>query len=273
MVQLSVLGSGSRGNAIVLSCEKGSLIVDMGFSRKELFCRMKTLGIDPSEIRAALLTHEHEDHSRGCLLFCNRLSIPLCLAGPTAAYLKRRGKLPTRVLEFEPGQEFDIAGFEISPFSVQHDAVCPVGFVIRHGSCTIGIATDLGDVNALAMQRLHGCTALILESNYDSQMLRDSNRQLYLKRRISGRHGHLDNTVAMKALEKLLTPQTSLLMLAHLSRECNRPDLVRTLFEAKLRELGRSDLRFEVLSQEFPLGPVELFDRTEEQEERGYVAI
>ena len=175
------------------------------------------------------------------------------------------------MLEFEPGQDFHIAGFEISPFAVQHDAVCPVGFVIRRGGCTVGIATDLGDVNALARQRLCDCSALILESNYDAKMLRDSDRQIYLKRRILGRHGHLDNVVALKALEELLTPRTSVLMLAHLSSECNCPELVRNLFETKLRELGRTDLRFEVLSQERPVGPVDLFDHMV-AEEYGYAA-
>ena len=135
MVKLSVLGSGSRGNALVLSCEEGAVIVDMGFSRRELRNRLERLEIDPGHLRAALLTHEHEDHSKGCRVFCNELGIPLCAAAPTADYLRRKGKLPERVLEFEPGHDFHIAGFEISPFAVQHDAVCPVGFVIRRGSC------------------------------------------------------------------------------------------------------------------------------------------
>jgi len=258
MVKLSVLGSGSRGNSLVLSSEEGALIVDMGFSRRELRCRLDRIGVDPGSIRAALLTHEHDDHSKGCRVFCNELDIPLCAAGPTANYLRRKGKLPDKVMEFEPGLGFRIAGFDIEPFAVQHDAVCPVGFVIRRDGCSIGIATDLGDVNALVMHELHDCTALVLESNYDAGMLRDSDRQLYLKRRILGRNGHLDNRVALQAIGDLLTPRTSVLMLAHLSGECNRPELVKNLFSARLRELGRSDLRFEVLSQEQPVGPVEL---------------
>ncbi len=271
MVKLSVLGSGSRGNSLILSGGEGAVIIDMGFSRRELRHRLDQLGIDPGCIRAALLTHEHDDHSKGCRVFCDELDIPLCASGPTADYLRRKGKLPGRVLEFEPGHDFHIAGFEVLPFAVQHDAVCPVGFVIRRGECSIGIATDLGDVNALTRRMLHDCTALILESNYDAKMLRDSDRQLYLKRRILGRHGHLDNAVAAEAIEELLTPRTALLMLAHLSGECNCPNLVRNLFEAKLRELGREDLRFEVLSQEQPIGPVELFS-TLISEELGYAA-
>ena len=254
MVCLSALGSGSRGNALVLSSPDGALIVDVGFSRREVRTRMERLGLDPCRLRAALLTHEHDDHSRGCRVFCDELNIPLCTASPTAEYLRRRGKLPGRVLEFEPGCEFQIGGFEVEPFAVQHDAVAPVGFVVRREGVKIGIATDLGNVNMLAMQRLEDCDALVLESNYDFQMLRDSDRQLYLKRRILGRHGHLDNV----ALGTLLTARTRLLLLAHLSSECNSVELVRRLFEARLAELGRTDIEFGIIEQDAPLGSFEL---------------
>ena len=141
---------------------------------------------------------------------------------------------------------------------MQHDAVAPVGFVIRRDGLKIGIATDLGNVNMLAMQRLTDCDALVLESNYDFQMLRDSDRQLYLKRRILGRHGHLDNVAACEALGTLLTERTRLLLLAHLSSECNSVDLVRRLFEARLAELGRTDVEFGIIEQDHPLGSFEL---------------
>ncbi len=254
MIRLSALGSGSRGNALILSSEEGAVIVDIGFSRREVQNRMKLLGLDPARLRAALLTHEHDDHSKGCRVFCDALDIPLCASALTANYLRKKGKLPGRVLEFEPGGEFQIAGFEIDPFAVQHDAVNPVGFVIRRGGVKIGIATDLGDVNMLAMQRLSDCDALVLESNYDAKMLRDSDRQLYLKRRILGRHGHLDNVAACAALGRLLSPRTRLLLLAHLSSECNSCELVRKLFSARLAELGRTDIEFGIIEQDRPLG-------------------
>ena len=246
MVCLSALGSGSRGNALVLSSPDGALIVDVGFSRREVRTRMERLGLDPCRLRAALLTHEHDDHSRGCRVFCDELNIPLCTASPTAEYLRRRGKLPGRVLEFEPGCEFQIGGFEVEPFAVQHDAVAPVGFVVRREGVKIGIATDLGNVNMLAMQRLEDCDALVLESNYDFQML------------ILGRHGHLDNVAACEALGTLLTARTRLLLLAHLSSECNSVELVRRLFEARLAELGRTDIEFGIIEQDAPLGSFEL---------------
>ena len=146
----------------------------------------------------------------------------------------------------------------MEPFAVQHDAVAPVGFVVRREGVKIGIATDLGNVNMLAMQRLEDCDALVLESNYDFQMLRDSDRQLYLKRRILGRHGHLDNVAACEALGTLLTARTRLLLLAHLSSECNSVELVRRLFEARLAELGRTDIEFGIIEQDHPLGTFEL---------------
>ena len=260
MVRISALGGGSKGNSLVLSCENESIIVDIGFSKKETCCRLQALGINAGEIKAALLTHEHNDHSKGCRVFCNEFDIPLCTTSLTADYLRKKGNLPLRVLEFEPGQAFSIAGFEIEPFAVQHDAVNPVGFVIRRCGLKIGIATDLGDINKLVMQRLKECDALVLESNYDAQMLRDSDRQLYLKRRILGRQGHLDNKIACAALEELLAPRTKLLLLTHLSSECNSRDIVQPLFERRLEELGRLDVTFGIIEQERPLGSFELFE-------------
>ena len=256
MVKLCALGSGSRGNALVLTGGDGSaIIVDVGFSRRETHGRMRRVEVDPGTLRAALLTHEHDDHSKGCRVFCDELNIPLCTASLTADYLRKKGKLPARVLEFEPGTDFQIGGFEVSPFLVQHDAVEPVGFVIRRDGVKIGIATDLGDVNALAFQRLCDCDALVLESNYDRQMLRDSDRQLYLKRRILGRHGHLDNLAALAALDRLLTARTRVLLLAHLSSECNSRELVQSLFAERLRELGREDIHLAIIAQDEPLEP------------------
>lgn len=254
MVKLGVLGSGSRGNALVVSSESGAVIVDVGFSRREIRSRMEQLHLNPERLDAALLTHEHDDHAKGCRVFCDELGIPLCTAPETARCLRRKGKLPERVIEFEPGCEFSAGGFDISPFAVQHDAVNPVGFLLRHDGVKIGIATDLGSVNMLALQRLNDCDALILESNYDERMLRDSDRELYLKRRILGRHGHLDNRDALAALDGLLTRRTRLLLLAHLSSECNSPDLVEHLFTERLREMGRGDITFGVIPQERPLG-------------------
>ena len=253
MVRLGVLGSGSDGNSIVLVDGDGNaLLVDAGFSRREILSRLGRLGVAPERLTGMLLTHEHSDHSCGCRVLCDTLHLPLYTTYGTASYLMKRHRLPGRVLTFEPGSPFMLEGFEITPFPVRHDAEEPVGFVIGAENLRVGIATDLGEVNATARRSLHGCDALVLESNYDFGMLRDSNRQLYLKRRIYSRIGHLDNTMTASSLAELVTRRTELLLLAHISRECNTYDLALHTAEAELQSLGRTDIRVCALRQEEP---------------------
>ncbi len=266
MVRLGALGSGSGGNALVLSGRSGSIIVDIGFSKKEMCRRLDALQLQPERIQAALLTHEHDDHSKGCRVFCNGFAIPLYATSLTVGFLRQRGKLPERVMEFEPGSQFKIGEFQVEPFAVQHDAINPVGFVIYCEGMKIGIATDLGCLNQLAIQRLRDCDALVLESNYDVEMLINSQRQLMLKRRIMGRNGHLGNVDACSALNILLTPRTKVLLMAHLSRECNSDKIVRSLVENRLKELGRQDIKFDIILQDEPLGNLVLNSKTEPEQ-------
>jgi len=260
MLRFSALGSGSSGNAFVIADETGGLIIDLGFSRKELLRRMTLAGVPDHCLCAAAITHEHDDHTKGCRVFCDDLGIPLYASLRTTAMLDRKGKLPHQVRAFEPGTPFLVGDLEVEPFSVQHDAVEPVGFVIRNQEYKIGLATDLGEVNRLALQRLRDCDMLVLESNYDQEMLRNSDRELRLKRRIAGRSGHLDNLAACAALEQLLTPRTRVLLLAHVSRECNTPDIARECCRRKLAALGREDVRIEVIPRDEPLGTFTLRD-------------
>ncbi|QSH42017.1 MBL fold metallo-hydrolase [Lentisphaerota bacterium ZTH] len=255
---ITALGSGSRGNAFVVHSPDGNLLIDAGFSRKELVKRLEHTGISPDSIAALLLTHEHEDHSKGCRVFCDQLKIPACMTFGTEEYLRnhKSRKLPSNVMKFAPGTVFELAGLKINPFAVQHDAVDPVGFVIEHGSCKVGFASDLGAVNSLARQRLSDCDMLVLESNYDQDMLRASDRQFYLKKRIMGRHGHLNNVDAMEALPLLLSEKTRLLYLVHISSECNCYDLVRRLGTETLDSINRNDILFKVVEQDTPVQTV-----------------
>ena len=253
MLKIGVLGSGSSGNSIVLVDADGkALLVDAGFSRREILARLGRLGVAPERLTGMLLTHEHSDHSCGCRVLCDTLGLPLYTTYGTASCLMHHHALPNRVLTFEPGNSFMLGGFEVAGFPVRHDAEEPVGFIIGSGGMRVGIATDLGEVNAAARRALRDCDALVLESNYDFQMLRDSNRQLYLKRRINSRVGHLDNTMAASSLAELVTKRTELLLLAHISRECNTYDLALHTAESMLAKLGRSDIRVCALRQEEP---------------------
>ncbi|MCP3965795.1 MAG: MBL fold metallo-hydrolase [Lentisphaerae bacterium] len=259
---ITALGSGSRGNSFVVHSPEGNILIDAGFSRKELIKRMEHTGIDPASIAALLLTHEHEDHSKGCRVFCDQMKIPACMTFGTREYLQKKqdekkiAKLPSSIEVFNPGTPFEIVGLKITPFAVQHDAVDPVGFVIEHGSCRIGFASDLGAVNSLAKLRLTDCDMLVLESNYDQDMLRSSDRQYYLKKRIMGRHGHLNNVDAMEALPTLLSEKTKLLYLVHISSECNCYELVRKLGTETLENIKRNDILFKVVEQDTPIQTV-----------------
>lgn len=239
-LKICTLGSGSKGNSFVISSDRfGSLLVDAGFSAKQMDAKLDAAGITPDSINAVLLTHDHDDHSHGCKVFCNRHKIPLYCSFQTAHYLNGKDKLPDKVIEFEAGDNFDVSGFNISAFAVQHDAIDPVGFRIKCASREIGIATDLGEINALCCQRLKCCHALILESNYDKEMLYASDRTLHLKRRIAGRMGHLDNNDALAALAELLDENSSFLMFVHVSNDCNCYDFVEQNLSQRLKEINR----------------------------------
>ena len=250
-VFFSSLGSGSDGNSYFIDTPDGALLVDQGFSRRELFDRMTRAQCDPSRLKGALLTHGHGDHARGARVFCDACNLPLYTTMATAATLAKQGNLPKLVRTFEPGAEFEVAGFEIRSFALPHD-VDTVGFHIGCGNVSIGIATDLGCAGESVKRQLVDCNALVLESNYDREMLMNSPRSLTLKRRICGFQGHLDNVTAAELLGELLGDHTGLLLLAHVSRECNAPELLREFCRKKLRELHRDDLFFDILRQDEP---------------------
>ena len=249
-LNICALGSGSKGNAFALSsAEHGTLLIDAGFNAKQMEIKLNAAQIDISSINAVLLTHDHDDHSHGCRVFCDKHDIPLYCSFRTAHYLNGKKKLPSRVVQFEAGDNFDIRGFNISAFAVQHDAIDPVGFRIRCHNREIGIATDLGEINSLCRQRLKSCHALMLESNYDKEMLYASDRALYLKRRIASHMGHLDNVDALNALSDLLDDNSSFLMFVHISNDCNSYEFVEQHLADYLQKLNRSQINSYVARQ------------------------
>ena len=253
----TILGRGSSGNSSVIHGPDGNLLLDAGFSGIEIQRRLAKVGVDPASIRAILVTHAHPDHVHpcGCAALAKRLEIPVYLMPESIPELRERKiKVPEKVILFQPGFEFELCGIQIAPFAISHD-VHAVGYTFSVHEHKIGFATDLGFVSNLVKTRLGGCELLVLESNYDPVMLRNSNRSLKLKRRIASRIGHLSNANAMEALEELLAPNTKHLVLAHISRECNTPELVASLTEARLAELHRQDVAFHLARQDAPLEP------------------
>ena len=256
----TILGSGSHGNATVIHGPEGNLLLDEGFSKIDICRRLENVSIDPASLRAILITHLHGDHVHptGCAAFAREFSLPVYFTQKVLPLPeKKHFNAPPDILYFLDDSPFDLCGVRIEPFMVSHD-VPTVGFTFSAGGHRIGYATDLGFVSPLVKKRLTGCDLLVLESNYDTRMLRMSNRDPDTKRRIEGDCGHLGNTQSMNALEELLSQNTRYLVLAHISGECNDPELVANRTKERLTELDRRDVAFFLAKQDTPLPTFQL---------------
>ncbi|MCF7790967.1 MAG: MBL fold metallo-hydrolase [Victivallales bacterium] len=253
---ITVLGSGSSGNAILLSLGDNGILIDAGFSRKEILTRLNKLSIPPETIKAILVTHEHSDHVKGLRVTADTLDIPAYLNYETAKFLESRNKLCKKKYIFDSGTPFKLLDFTVHPFRVAHDAIDPVGFIISSSNFNIGVALDIGHMNTLAKCRLKGCHSIILESNYDTELLNKSKRPLKLKRRIAGRFGHLSNDDALNSFHEILTENSKNLFLGHISSECNNHSILTDKARKRLSEIMRKDINLSILSQHEPSGPV-----------------
>ncbi len=249
---LTNLGSGSSGNATVIHTPDGAILVDAGFCAKELERRLDSCGLEPSDIRAVLITHEHGDHTKGCRVFCDKYDLPVYVTEITGRALLSANRIGKRQILFTPGTAFDVCGTTVEPFTVPHDARDTVAFTFRRHDAKIAVATDLGFLSMLVKAKLSGCDAVLMESNHDKQMLSKSGRPISLIRRILSRHGHLSNEDAIGAFGEILSERTRYLILGHLSGDCNDPALVEHLATSKLNELRRNDIFLRIAAQETP---------------------
>lgn len=157
---------------------------------------------------------------------------------------------------FSTGMPFTIGDLHIEPFSVPHDAYDPVGFVVSNGSSRVGVVTDIGVPTSLVRERLRRCHAVVVESNHDEEMLKDAERPWYLKQRIMGRQGHLSNQGAAAMLVEIAGPHLRQVFLAHLSAECNDPDLARKTAHDMLLKAGHAHINVSVT---YPDRPTEVW--------------
>lgn len=226
-IRLCVLGSSSSGNCTFVGAGETGLLIDAGFSARVTLARLAAIGVDPACIRAICLSHEHQDHTAGVAVLGSRYHIPIyanrgTLDGLRATIGETR-KLEYRV--FTTGADFIIGDLTLHPFAVPHDALEPVGFVLRHREERVAVATDLGMVTTLVREHLRTCAAMVLEANHDLDLLQTSPRPWSLKQRILGRQGHLSNRHAAELLQSIASPRLRQVFLAHLSAECNDPDM------------------------------------------------
>ncbi len=240
MVRVIPLGSGSSGNATLVSFGKTHLLVDAGLSARDLATRLTGAGVPPSALSAILLTHEHHDHARGLERFAVRHRIPVfstpeALAALNLAPMHLAGWHP-----FEAGVSFSAFGIDVDPFSVPHDAANPVGFVLTALGMRIGIVTDLGHATTLVTTRLRGCHVLLVEANHDDGMLASGPYPWTLKQRIGGRLGHLSNDEAAALVAAVADDDCQAVILAHLSESNNTAALARKAVANALAQAGRT---------------------------------
>jgi phosphoribosyl 1,2-cyclic phosphodiesterase len=224
-----MLGSSSSGNCGLLLTPQARILIDAGFSCKRIRQGLARHGVAIEDIDAVFITHEHSDHCAGVAGLA-KLGKPVFFANEGTARavngILARTSAPPPWRVFETGTVFKFADVDVSAFSIPHDAADPVGYTFSVGGETLVWATDLGHAPRLVREKINQADFLVLEANYDEQMLMDSQRPPSLKQRIRGRHGHLSNESAQEILMTTPCGRLRRVCLAHLSRECNSPERV-----------------------------------------------
>ena len=229
---LHILGSGSKGNCALVEGPEGLIMIDNGFSRREVLKRMHELDLNERDVRALILTHEHTDHVSGISVWCRAFDVELYASVGTPETRRYLEELP--FCEFLPGLCFEVAGISVRTFATSHDVVNPVGFRFDCDGDSIGYATDTGELSEDALDALDDVRLLALESNHDVPMLRCGPYPRYLQDRILSDRGHLSNAQAAEAAARVVGPHTEQLVAMHISQENNRPSLAVRSFAAAL---------------------------------------
>lgn len=228
MARIFPICSSSEGNSTFIGTRGHGILVDAGCSFRALGNSLALIDTDMSGIEAIFITHEHTDHIKGLEQIIKHTKLPIFATPATAEALRANGKIPQSAAVYDAYDGYRSASFEVSAFKTSHDAADSVGYKVRYCGEYYGVCTDTGHVTEEAEKALIGCAAVLLESNYDEDMLRrNPNYHAELKRRIMSERGHLSNTDSAEFVEKLVRGGTRHLILGHLSRENNTPATAR----------------------------------------------
>ena len=247
-----MLGSGSAGNSALVATDHCRILVDGGLSARQLMLRLAECEVAPEQLDGVLLTHEHTDHICGLEVLCRKFDVPIYCNRLTAEALRCNGLLDRhrnwRI--FATSSEFSICDITVQTFPVPHDAVDPLGFAFYAGSGGLGFITDLGYATKMIVERLREVQTLVIETNHDEKLLQnDSHRPWPVKQRIQSRHGHLSNTAAANVIGELLSGKIERVVLGHLSRDCNTPELALGAVRASLPRSGKIGLELYCATQ------------------------
>ena len=240
MLNFCSLYSGSSGNSLFVETKNTKLLIDAGVSCKKIENALNNISIDPSSIDGILITHEHSDHVQGLGTLSKKFDLPVFVNQETLdAMPKQKDKISEKNIKtFKVSEKFEIGDFIINPFSIPHDAANPCGFNIYKEDKKISIATDIGHMTNNILKNLEESLFVMLEANYDPEVLRCSSYPFILKSRIAGPTGHLPNEIAGKTISHLLKSGLKNAMLGHLSKESNFPELA---YQTVLDELIASN--------------------------------
>ena len=258
-VKLTILGSGSSGNCAYLETGETRVLVDAGFSPRQIRQRLATISRVPENLTAILVTHEHSDHVQGLTGIASKLKIPIYCNRATKEAFEFQLQTKFNCNLFNTGASFEIGDVLVDTFTIPHDAQDPVGFLLRTAAGNIGFVTDLGHMTKLVIERVRPANVLVLESNHDVKMLQDCPRRSWsLKQRILGRHGHLSNEAAAEAAAEIMSAELKYLYLAHLSRECNKTELAHRVMTACLQKIGATHVQMQIAAQDVPCATLQL---------------
>lgn len=242
------LASGSKGNCIYLGTKRTKILIDAGISSKIIEQRLEEIKVDINDIDAILVTHEHTDHIKGIQTLGAKRKIPIFANSDTAKAIYETMDECPKFKIFSTGESFEFGDIEIHPFSIQHDAVDPVAFTIRYDGLKLGFCTDLGFATSLVANQLVECDYLYLESNHQPSMVHASSRPDVYKKRVLSRQGHLSNEECAELLSKIVHSKLKHVYLAHLSEECNSPQLALKIVQEKLK--GSEHLHVSIAHQD-----------------------
>lgn len=252
-VQLTVLGSGSSGNSAYLETDETRLLIDAGLSTRQIRQRLLGIGRAPESLTGILITHEHTDHTQGLSVLAAKLQIPVYCNRLTKEAIEAQVQARLDFRLFATGASFELGDVQVDTFSVPHDAYDPVGFLVRSAAGNLGFLTDLGYATKLVIERVRAAHVLLLETNHDVKLLQEDTRRPWsIKQRILSRHGHLSNEAAAEVAGQIVTAELRQLYLAHLSTDCNRPELAQRVVGEALQKVGAGHVRLETACQDKP---------------------